>query len=162
MCNFFEYLVRALLASIFFIFSASYVSAEPSELLFVKNKAAWDDTSSRRYVLAAHKEIKYQSVDTDRVRYHLLNAMLNTRGYKWVLEGEGDDHFLARFDYRGETIIMRIEYNERLIQLKYENSSKYYACENLQENGICLKNTRNYFNYVKNLRSSIAREFNSK
>jgi len=85
--------------------------------------------------------------------------MLSTKGYKWLFEGEGQGYILARFDYRGDTNIMRIEYNKSLVQLKYHSAWGDYVCKKLVDD-ICYKNSRGYYNYIKNLRKSIVAKLN--
>jgi hypothetical protein len=77
-----------------------------------------------------------------------------------MYESEGDGYILARFDYRGNTTVMRIEYSEKLVQLKYHGAIYDFVCGNLVD-GICYKNQRGYYNYTKNLRASIAQQFSN-
>jgi hypothetical protein len=106
---------------------------------------------------AVHQEIAAGTTDLRKIRLAIVNGMLQTKGRAWTYEGEGDGYILARFDYRGHTIVARIEYNQELVQLKFHGGSKAYECKNLQDNGVCYKNHKGYFNYTKNLRASIAR-----
>jgi hypothetical protein len=105
---------------------------------------------------AVHQEITTGTTDLRKIRLAIVNGMLETKGRTWTYEGEGDGFILARFDYRGHTIVVRIEYNQALVQLKFHGGSEAYECENLQEDGVCYKNHKGYFNYTKNLRTSIA------
>lgn len=104
-----------------------------------------------------HQEIVTATTDLRRIQLAIVNGMIQTKGRAWTYEGEGDGYILARFDYRGHTIVTRIEYNQTLVQLKFHGGSEAYECVNLQENGVCYKNHKGYFNYTKNLRASIAR-----
>lgn len=113
--------------------------------------------SSERYIKAVHKEIETSGANLEAIKYAILEGMLTTKGYKWLFEGEGDGYVLARFDYRGDTNVMRIEYDKDLIQLKYHKAWGDYECEKLVDD-ICYKNSRGYYNYIKNLRKSIARQ----
>jgi hypothetical protein len=108
-------------------------------------------------IKGVHQEISTGTTELRKIRLAIVNGMIQTKGRAWTYEGEGDGYILARFDYRGHTIVTRIEYNETLVQLKFHGGSEAYECENLQENGVCYKNHKGYFNYTKNLRASIAR-----
>ncbi|MEZ9198021.1 hypothetical protein [Shewanella sp. 10N.286.54.B9] len=110
-----------------------------------------------RYIRAVHKEIETGSNDINKIRYAILEGMLVTKGFAWVYQGEGDGYILARFDYRGDTNVMRIEYDQSLVQLKYHAALGDYICKNLVDD-ICYKNSRGYYNYVKNLRNSISKQ----
>lgn len=108
---------------------------------------------------AVHKEMSVSADNLASVKLAILEGMLRTKGYKWLFEGEGEGYILARFDYRGDTNIMRIEYNKTLVQLKYHYAWGDYVCENLVDD-ICYKNSRGYYNYIKNLRKSISAQLN--
>ncbi|MCL1036014.1 hypothetical protein L2750_02450 [Shewanella submarina] len=110
--------------------------------------------SFERYINAVHKEIPVNGKSVGQIRYAIFEGMLKTKGFSWVYEGEGDGYILARFDYRGDTNVMRIEYDEDYVQLKYHAALGDYVCKNLIED-ICYKNGRGYYNYIKNLRKSI-------
>ncbi|GIU29236.1 hypothetical protein [Shewanella sp. MBTL60-007] len=113
--------------------------------------------SSDRYIRAVHKEIETGTNDLDKIRYGILEGMLTTKGFAWVYQGEGDGYILARFDYRGDTNVMRIEYDQSLVQLKYHDALGDYVCKKLVDD-ICYKNSRGYYNYIKNLRNSISKQ----
>lgn len=130
--------------------------AEPS-VLEINSKIK--KKSYDRYINAVHKEIDVYGKSLAAIKYGILDGMLRTKGYRWALEGEGDGFILARFDYRGDTNIMRIEYNDSFVQLKYHQAWGDYQCKKLIDD-ICYKNARGYYNYIKNLRSSIARQIN--
>ena len=104
-----------------------------------------------------HQEIATGTTELRKIRLAIVNGMIQTKGRAWTYDGEGDGYILARFDYRGHTIVTRIEYNQELVQVKFHGGSEAYECVNLQENGVCYKNHKGYFNYTKNLRASIAR-----
>lgn len=127
---------------------------DPSPLVIDKSKRG---RVSDGNIEAVHQEIVAGTTDLRKIRLAIVNGMLETKGRVWTYEGEGDGYILARFDYRGHTIVSRIEYNQALVQLKFHGGSKAYECENLQEDGVCYKNHKGYFNYTKNLRASIAR-----
>ena len=127
------------------------VTGEPSILKIDKSKKPF---SSEKYINAVHKEIPTYTDDLNRIRYAILEGMLRTKGYAWVFEGEGDGYILARFDYRGDINVMRIEYNQSMVQLKYHDAFGDLVCKNLVDD-ICYDNRRGYYNYIKNLRRSI-------
>ena len=127
---------------------------DPGPLVIAKSGK---DRTSAGNIEGVHLEIATGTTDLRKIRLAIVNGMLETKGRAWTYEGEGNGYILARFDYRGHTIISRIEYNQALVQLKFHGGSKAYECENLQENGVCYKNHKGYFNYTKNLRTSIAR-----
>ena len=106
---------------------------------------------------SVHQEMTTGTTDLRKIRRAIINGMLETKGRAWTFEGDGDGYILARFDYRGHSIVSRIEYNQALVQLKFHAGSEAYECKNLQEDGVCYKNHRGYFNYTKNLRTSIVR-----
>jgi hypothetical protein len=96
------------------VFAFSTLCAEPTPLEIdgsVKKK------TSDKNIRLVHAEIPTDTSDLAQIRYRILQAMLTTRGRIWTYEGEGDGFFLARFDYRGNSTLMRIEYNEQLVQL---------------------------------------------
>jgi len=125
---------------------------EPGPLVIDKSSKG---RTSNGNIAAVHQEMSTGTTDLRKIRLAIVNGMLETRGRVWTYEGEGDGYILARFDYRGHTIVMRIEYNQELVQLKFHGGSEAYQCKNLQENGVCYKNHKGYFNYTKNMRTSI-------
>ena len=125
---------------------------EPAPLVIDKSSKG---RTSDGNIAAVHKEMTTGTADLRKIQLAIVNGMLETRGRVWTYEGEGDGYILARFDYRGHTIVMRIEFNQDLVQLKFQGGSESYECKNLQENGVCYKNHKGYFNYTKNLRTSI-------
>lgn len=127
---------------------------DPAPLVIDKSKRGRVSVDT---IEAVHLEIPTGTTDLAKIRLAIVNGMLQTKGRVWTYEGEGSGYILARFDYRGHIIVSRVEYNQELVQLKYYGASEGLQCENLQENGVCYKNHRNYFNYTKNLRASIRR-----
>ena len=117
-------------------------------------------SSSVKKIKAVHQEIDVKGFSFDEIRYVILQGMLSTHGYAWGYEGEGDDYILARFDYRGDTVIMRIEFTDEIIQLKYHKAWGDYVCKN-DIDGVCYKNAGGYYKYVRNLRKSIVAKVNS-
>ncbi len=129
--------------------------AEPAPLVIDKKVR---NRSGPGAIKDVHLEIPTNTADLVKIRYAIIQGMLQTKGRAWTFEGEGDGFILARFDYRGHTIAMRIEYNQELIQLKYYAGSEAYECKTLVADGICYKNHKNYFSYTGNMRSSIVRQ----
>ena len=127
---------------------------DPGPLVIDKSKRG---RTSDGNIEAVHQEIATGTTDLRKIQLAIVNGMLETKGRTWTYDGEGDGYILARFDYRGHTIVSRIEYNQAYVQLKFHAGSEAYECENLQEDGVCYKNHKGYFNYTKNLRASIAR-----
>lgn len=131
------------------------VSAEPGP--FEVDKSV-KNSSSKKYIRSVHLEIPTNTTDMQKIRLGIIDGMLLTKGRVWTYEGEGDGYFLARFDYRGNVLIVRIEYNEQFVQLKYESAYGDLVCANDIE-GICYKNHKGYYNYTKNLRTAISQQF---
>ena len=129
--------------------------AEPAPLVVNTSKSG---RASVDTISAVHLEIPTGTTDLKKIRLGIVDGMMLTKGRVWTYEGEGDGYILARFDYRGLIIVIRIEYDQDLVQLKYYRASKGLECSNLQPDGICYKNHRNYYNYTKNLRASIIRQ----
>ncbi|QDF74500.1 MULTISPECIES: hypothetical protein [Shewanella] len=146
--------LKTLLCGLSLLALSPLVLAEPSVLSI---KQSVKPKSSDRYIRAVHQEIETHNIGLEKIRYAILMGMLNTKGFAWVYDGEGEGYILARFDYRGDTNVMRIEYDESMVQLKYQDALGDYQCANLID-GICYKNGRGYYNYIKNLRASIARQ----
>lgn len=150
--------MKYLLTLLILLISPSTLSA-PSVLTIDKDIKR-KERSLLRWIQAAHTEIPH-SHKKQSTRYAILQGMLSTKGYSWAYEGEEEDHIFARMDYRGSTIIVKIEYSPTLIQLKYHSATDIYKCKNLTNDGICYKNNRRYFGYLKNLRNSIAKIANN-
>ena len=146
--------IKKILCGLSLLALSPFALAEPSALIIKQNT---QPKSSDRYIRAVHQEIETNNIGLEKTRYAILVGMLNTKGFAWVYDGEGKGYILARFDYRGDTNVMRIEYDESLVQLKYHDALGDYQCANLID-GICYKNGRGYYNYIKNLRASIARQ----
>ena len=134
------------------------VLADPAPLVIDESKRG---RASKGDIAAVHQEMVTGTTDLRKIRFAIVNGMLATKGRVWTYEGEGDGYILARFDYRGHTIVVRIEYDQALVQLKFHAGSKAYECKNLREDGVCYKNHRLYFNYTENLRISIERHLRS-
>ncbi|TQF70311.1 hypothetical protein [Pseudoalteromonas luteoviolacea] len=115
--------------------------------------------ASEKKMRSIYSLIKHSSDNPQEVRLAILNAMSQTKGTPWLLEGEGDGYILARWDYKGHAIIHRIEYDEKAVQIKYDGGVNDYKCELLVDN-YCYKTHRNYYKYnislVKQLRKALS------
>jgi len=112
-----------------------------------------------KYIQSAHAVIKHQSSQAE-VRFAILSASLSSKGVKWLLEEDGENFLILRWDHREEVIYTKVEFDEQYIQLKYVDAYDDYHCENNIE-GICYKNeSRKYYNYMKELRTSIIQTLN--
>ena len=133
------------------VFMTSTSLGAPSPLIVDKKQKPM---ASAGHIAAVHQEIENPHKSAKMARLAILRGMYFNRGIAWLMENEGPGFVTARFDYKGDTIIIRAEYNDDLIQLKYIDGNDGYECENLVE-GICYENNRGYYNYTKNLRRSI-------
>ncbi|MGL5146287.1 MAG: hypothetical protein ACRC7Q_02150 [Plesiomonas shigelloides] len=115
------------------------------------------DKSSDKYIRAVHQEISAEGRSLTELRLGILQGMIHTKGFAWVYDGEGEGYLLARFDYRGDVVLLKIEYDDKYVQLKHEKSSEDLVCKKPVA-GICYQADRSYYNYLKNLRLSIANE----
>jgi len=114
-----------------------------------------EDSGTSGYIINAHQAIQHTLPSTNHIRAALLDATYNNKKLRWTFEEEGEDFLIVRWDYAKETIIVRIEYNNELIQIKYLDASEEYECEQAFQ-GICYQNNDdNYFEYVARLRKSI-------
>ena len=111
---------------------------------------------SDRYLRDAHGLVKHD-LSLDEVRFVILNAALNNKGVKWILEEDGESYMVLRWDY-GETVIYsRVEYDGQHIQLKYFDAHGDFKCFN-NIDGICYRNqNKDFYEYMKQLRTSITR-----
>ncbi|CAH0991315.1 hypothetical protein SIN8267_01418 [Sinobacterium norvegicum] len=134
--------------------STMAVMAQP-QVLVIDSKL-WPK-SPDRYINKVHREISVQGLSAAQIRFVILEGMVTTRGYAWQYEGEGDGFILARFDYRGDTNIMKVAFNNNMIQLQYDQAWGDLVCKNNVE-GICYKNAGGYYKYVRNLRNSIEQQ----
>ena len=108
-----------------------------------------------KYIKAAHELIEHD-LSLDEVRFTILNAALNNKNVKWILEQDGDTYLILRWDYGEEVIYSKVEYDNQFIQLKYFDASKDFTClKNIE--GICyLNKNSDYYGYMKKLRTAIA------
>ena len=110
-----------------------------------------------KYIRAAHELIKH-NLSVDEARFTILNAALNNKGVKWILEQDGDTYLVLRWDYGKEVIFSKVEYDSQFIQLKYFDASDDFKCIN-NIDGICYRNqNKDYYAYMKKLRASIANQ----
>jgi len=129
--------------------------ADPAPLVIDKSIKG---KSSNRYIRAVHLHMETGTSDLNEIRRAIMRGMLQASGRAWTYEGEGDGYILARFDYRGLITVMRIEYDQELVQLKYHSAIGGTECQNLRPDGICYKGARGFYNYTLKLREGISRE----
>lgn len=110
-----------------------------------------------RKVRSIHAPIPTLGASLQGARLAILYGMLNNKGIKWVYEGETSNSIIARWDYRGDSVVANIVYDENQIQIQYLRGSKYLFCDDL-EAGVCHKNGMEYFNYIPHLRTAIERQ----
>ena len=67
-----------------------------------------------KYIRAAHELIKHD-LSVDEARFTILNAALNNKGVKWILEQDGDTYLVLRWDYGKEVIFSKVEYDSQFI-----------------------------------------------
>ena len=79
---------------------------DPGPLVIDKNSRG---RTSDGKIESVHQEMTTGTTDLRKIRLAIVNGMLETKGRTWTYEGEGDGYILARFDYRGHTIVVRIE-----------------------------------------------------
>lgn len=107
-----------------------------------------------KFIKSAHEEIKHQS-SIEEVRFAILTAGLSSGSIKWLLEEDGGNYLLLRWDYGRAVIYTKVEFDEQYIQLKFEDSFAGYECKNNQD-GVCYKNNDNaYYDYLEQLRNGI-------
>lgn len=139
-----------LVLSLYGFSAASLASPAPLVIKDDIKPKTWD-----RYIRAVHQEIPVRTDNLNKVRYAILQGMLNTKGFSWVYDGEAEGYILARFDYRGDTNVIRIEYDTSWVQLKYHDALGDLVCDK-EVDGICYDNSRYFYKYVRNLRKAIA------
>ncbi len=107
-----------------------------------------------KYIKSAHAVIKHQS-NHEEVRFAILSAGLTSKSVKWLLEEDGGNFLILRWDHREEVIYTKVEFDEQYIQLKYVDAYGDYRCKNNVE-GICYKNeSSKYYSHMNDLRASI-------
>ncbi len=127
-------------------------------LLFLSvQPMAHAEREMRKSVRSIHAPIPTQGASLQGTRLAILYGMHNNKAIKWVYEGETPNSVMARWDYRGNSVLARIVYDQNQIQILYVDASTDLACQDL-EAGVCHKGTPAYFNYIPHLRISIERE----
>ncbi|PKG81044.1 hypothetical protein CXF85_19990 [Colwellia sp. 75C3] len=107
-----------------------------------------------KYIKSAHDVIKHKS-SQEEVRFAILSAALTSKSVKWILEDDGDNFLVLRWDHSEAVIYTKVEFDEQYIQLKYLDAYDDYQCKN-NVDGICYKNeSRKYYGHMKDLRSAI-------
>ena len=139
-------------AFILSLLGISFANASPIKLVI--NDHDNKKNAKEKLIFSAHKEIPH-NLSIAKLRFALLEAAISNIKIKWVLEEEGENYMLFRWDYRGDAIISRVEFNESLIQMKYENAFGDFVCKK-NVKGICYKNyDSDYYLYMKRFRTSI-------
>ncbi len=135
------------------LFSPALLAA-PSFLTLDKKQTKRNSSK----ILVAHQAITH-NLSMEELRFAILEATISNFNIKWVLEDEGPGFMTFRWDYRADAILTRIEFNESLIQMKYENAFGDFVCQN-NIDGICYKNDSDYYLYMKRLRLSLEMAIN--
>ena len=133
-----------------FVFSSSVMAAKK-----LKPQSGWSKKLHAPIVVKA-----VSSDESEHLRMAILQGMLITKGGGWYLDDEGDGYINARFDYRGNVIVVKIEYGNKQVQVKYLEATKAYVCKQLHD-GICYRGDTQFFKYTYNLRRSIERQLKS-
>ncbi|MFL0796639.1 MAG: hypothetical protein K6L73_04025 [Cellvibrionaceae bacterium] len=136
---------------------ASQSALGTPSILVIDKKFKKEEPVLSELIKDAHTEIQHTQKNKESIRYAILQGMLSTKDYKWAYEEEGENFILARMDYKGNILIVRIEYSYTLVQLKFHLGTKGFKCKYLTEEGICHNNRKKYYAYIKHLRNSIAR-----
>ena len=119
-----------------------------------------EDSVSVSKLEAAHGAIAHK-LSLDEAKLAILRATITNRKVKWILEEEGEDYMVFRWDYSRKTIYTRIEYNEKYVQMKYAGASEDFICE-INLDGICYENeSRKYYSYMHRLKKSLAKALQS-
>lgn len=129
-------------------------TAAPERFVYEKPGPGAASESKMRSV---YERIENTKGTKAHARLAILRAMLATKGTAWLLEDEGDDFILGRWDYKGHTIFHRIEFDEKYVQIKYAGGLDAYQCE-MQVGDYCYKTHRNYYKYNQSLVKQLRRE----
>lgn len=110
--------------------------------------------TKNKYIKSAHEVITHQSSQAE-LRFAILSAGLTSKSVKWLMEEDGDNFIILRWDNGGSVIYTKVEFDEKYIQLKYVDSYDGYQCKN-NIDGICYKNqSRKYYKHMQELRTAI-------
>ncbi len=111
---------------------------------------------SDKYLIAAHEAISHHLSKED-VRLAVLQATFNNKKIRWLLEEDGNDYLIVRWDYGRDVILTKIEYNEKYVQMKYIDGGIGFDCvKNIE--GICYWNeNKDYYSYMKRLKQNLIR-----
>ena len=96
----------------------------------------------------------YGGATLKEARQAILLGMYYNKGVKLTYEGETPNSVMARWDYRGGTVVFEVHYDENRIQVLYRDASEELECKKL-ESGICHDGTGRYYNYMPNFTKSI-------
>ena len=142
----------AIFLAVLIVFSPQVYSAPSALNIDQSQKNRVQD----RYIKAAHGVLKHK-LSLAEVRFAILNAALDNKGVKWILEQDGDGFMVLRWDYAEAVIYSKVEYDDQHIQLKYVDAYGDFRCTN-NIDGICYRNeNKNFYAYMKKLKTSISR-----
>ena len=110
-----------------------------------------------RRVRSIHAPIPTLGASLQGAKLAILYALLKNKDIKWMYESETKNSIMARWDYRGDSVLANIVYDQNQIQIHFVDGSADMTCQDL-EAGVCHKNSGAYFNYIPHLRKAITRE----
>jgi len=135
--------------------STIFADAKPLDTSNIPN-----DSVSVSKLEAAHGAITHE-LSLGEAKLAILRATITNRKVKWILEEEGKDYMVFRWDYSRQTIYTRIEYNEKYVQMKYAGASEGFLCD-INIDGICYDNeSRKYYSYMHRLKKSLTKVLQS-
>jgi hypothetical protein len=143
--------MRKLIVSCMLLASATAVAA-PTTLEVVKTKPSASEAAIR----GAHQEILTPNSTLAKNRTTIFLGLKQENNLRWLVEAEGEGYVVARGNLKGHIMVLKIEYNSEMIQIKYLDGDDSFECENLLGD-ICYENHRRYFGFVKRLRTFITR-----
>ena len=133
----------------FFVFLALAISMG----LCVPSAALAKEEMSR-HTREIHGPIPLNGATLQQARRAILLGMYYNKGLKLTYEGETANIVTARWDYRGDTVVLDVRYDDKQIQVLYRAASEELECQEL-ESGICHNGTHRYYNYIPNFTKSI-------
>lgn len=135
------------------LLGSSVSAAELTPFVF-DTSIAPRNRSRESHIRAAHEAIENVRGNRHAARLAILYSMDGKTGARWTMEEEGLGYLIARNDIKGNTMLVRVEYDERYIQIKFHHGFDDFHCENLIGD-YCYDNHRHYYNFVSRLRKSI-------
>ncbi|QGX39533.1 hypothetical protein [Permianibacter aggregans] len=138
------------------LWGASVSAAELTPFAFDASIAP-GDRSRESQIRAAHEAIENGGGNRHAARLAILYSMDGKTGARWTMEEEGQGYVIARNDIKGNTLLVKVEYDERYVQIKFHHGFDDFHCENLVGD-YCYDNHRHYYNFVARLRKSIIKQ----